>query len=133
MLRLVTRGVGLLLLIALFVPAGFSKNWADKTDNDLETAAEVTSTNSSSQTVSSEAKTAPIATTADETVAPDATPVTAAETTPSAQDASGSKKAATNDSKPAPTFTPMLATTGTLGLFTLETADTLPKGGFAVS
>ena len=27
----------------------------------------------------------------------------------------------------------MLATTGTIGLFTVETADTLPKGGFAFS
>jgi outer membrane protein OmpA-like peptidoglycan-associated protein len=36
-------------------------------------------------------------------------------------------------SQPAPVFTPMLATSGTLGLFTLETGDTLPKKGFAVS
>jgi len=38
-----------------------------------------------------------------------------------------------NDEIPAPKFTPMLATTGTIGLFTLETADTLPKHGFAFS
>jgi outer membrane protein OmpA-like peptidoglycan-associated protein len=35
------------------------------------------------------------------------------------------------DSRPAPRFLPMLATTGTIGLFTAETADTLPKGAFA--
>ena len=35
--------------------------------------------------------------------------------------------------RPAPKFTPLLATTGTLGLFTTETADTLPRGGVAFS
>jgi hypothetical protein len=35
--------------------------------------------------------------------------------------------------KPDPKFLPMPATTGTLGLFTAETGDTLPKGGFSFS
>jgi outer membrane protein OmpA-like peptidoglycan-associated protein len=43
------------------------------------------------------------------------------------------KKGADDNYKPAPNFTPMLATSGTIGLFTLETADTLPKHAFAFS
>ena len=52
---------------------------------------------------------------------------------PAAQKASSDKKGTNDDYKPAPIFTPMLATTGTLGLFTVETGDTLPKAGFAFS
>jgi hypothetical protein len=40
---------------------------------------------------------------------------------------------ARRNEKPDPKFLPMLATTGTLGLFTAETADTLPAGGLAFS
>jgi hypothetical protein len=56
------------------------------------------------------------------------------EPSPAAQSA-GTKKSSSDpsDSKPNPKFLPMLATTGTIGMFTVETADTLPKGGFAFS
>ena len=43
------------------------------------------------------------------------------------------KKVDNEDYKPAPKFIPMLATTGTIGVFTVETAETLPKGGFGFS
>lgn len=38
-----------------------------------------------------------------------------------------------SDLRPDPKFLPMPATSGTLGLFTAETADTLPKGGISFS
>ena len=61
-------------------------------------------------------------------------PPTPAAPAPAAQTASKKKADADlADSKPVPKFLPMLATTGTIGLFTVETADTLPKGGFAFS
>ncbi len=41
------------------------------------------------------------------------------------------KKSDDKDIWPAPKYLPMLATTGTLGVFTVETADMLPKHGFA--
>src|SRR5215472_10520457 len=50
-----------------------------------------------------------------------------------AQKAAGEKNAASDEYRPAPKFTPMVATTGTLGLFTVETGDTIPKGGFGYS
>jgi len=50
-----------------------------------------------------------------------------------AQKPAGAEKDNSEDTSPVPKFTPMLATTGTVGLFTVETADTLPKGGFGSS
>jgi hypothetical protein len=69
-------------------------------------------------------------------VAPQPTENAATSSSSSApQSAAKDKKAAspTDEYRPAPKFTPMLATTGTLGFFTQETAETLPKGGFAFS
>src|SRR5579863_9916656 len=125
MLRLIMRAVGLLILILLLVPAGFSRRLAENTDKDpKKTDDTISATSSDSTTLSDSA-------TADETGVSDAgTPAAPA---PSAQNAASGKKGANDEYRPAPKFTPMLATTGTLGLFTLETGDTLPKHGFDVS
>jgi len=125
MLRLIMRGAGLLLLIFLLVPAGFSKNPAKKTKKELKKTDDATSATSSDATASSDPAKAP------ETVASESAP-SAAPAVPAQNDAND-KKGTDDDYKPAPRFTPMLATTGTIGLFTLETADTLPKHGFAFS
>ena len=110
--------MALLMLAFLLVPAGFAKNpGKSATEKDLKKADNTTSTAATDLI-------------ADETSAPEATP-TAAPGVP-AQTAASNAKAA-EEYKPAPKFTPMLATTGTIGLFTVETADTLPKGGFAFS
>ncbi len=96
MMRLILRGVALLMLAFLLVPAGFSKNPAKpKAKKDPKKA--------------------------DDTTA--AVP---------AQTAASNAKAA-DEYRTAPKFTPVPATTGTIGLFTVETADTLPKGGFGFS
>ncbi len=119
MLRLFSRGAGLLILILLLAPAGFSESSAEKADKNLKKTDDATAATSSDTTK------------ADETMASEATAPAAP--APPAQNATSDKKSANDDYKPAPKFTPMLATTGTIGLFTLETADTLPKGGFAFS
>ena len=73
----------------------------------------------------------PAAATSLENAGTEAAPAPAA---PTPQTASKKKSDADSaDSKPVPNFLPMLATTGTIGLFTVETAETLPKGGFAFS
>lgn len=129
MLRLMMRGAGILILIFLLVPAGFSKRAAKKVHKDLkridDTTAAVTPDPAAPSNPAKAAETGAAKTGSAEaasTVAP----------APSAQGAANSKKD-TNDDRPNPIFTPMLATTGTIGLFTLETADTIPKGGFAFS
>jgi outer membrane protein OmpA-like peptidoglycan-associated protein len=129
MLRLMMRGAGILILIFLLVPTGFSKRAAKKVHKDLKRADDTTAAVTSDPAASSEpAKAAE--TGAAKTGSAEA-PSTVAPA-PSAQGAANSKKD-TNDDRPNPIFTPMLATTGTIGLFTLETADTIPKGGFAFS
>ncbi len=127
MLRLMMRGLALLILVFLFIPAGFSKGLAPNTDKDAKNSDDTASSSAadSTTTTSSSSATAPEAGTS-EAASPDASAAPA-------QNAAPDKNTHAVDYKPAPLFTPMLATTGTIGLFTLETADTLPKGGFAVS
>src|SRR5882672_6203312 len=124
MMRLLMRGLGLLLLILVLVPAGFSKNLPRRTKR-LKKAANTASAISSDPTSSSNTAKA------DEIGASEAlsTPAPALP----AQHAASDKLGTNDDYKPAPKFTPMLATTGTIGLFTLETGDTIPKRGFAFS
>jgi outer membrane protein OmpA-like peptidoglycan-associated protein len=124
MMRLIIRGLGLLLLILFLVPAGFSKNLPRKTKR-LKKSDNTASATSSDPTFSSNTAKA------DEISAEEA-PSTPAPALP-AQKTAGDKPGTNDDYKPAPKFTPMLATTGTNGLFTLETGDTLPKHGFASS
>jgi hypothetical protein len=115
MMRLFSRAGAVAALTLLLMPSVFAGSPAQPTDpnsnlNDNTTAA------------------APVAN-ADATSAPANTAALPA----------GKKKDALSsrdlkpDAKPDPKFLPMLATTGTLGLFTAETADTLPKGGLALS
>jgi len=125
MLRLLKRGAGLFILISLLAPAGFSKSSAKKTAKNVKKTDDATVATSSDPNASSDI------TKSDETGTSEATPPAAAD--PSAQSATTDKKSTNGDSKPAPKFTPMLATTGTIGLFTLETGDTLPKHGVAFS
>ena len=124
--RLIMRGLGLLFLLLLLVPAGFSRKLPRKTKKELKKADNATSAISSPKATAS-----PETARANENGASEATP-TAAAALP-AQGAANDKKGTNDDYKPAPKFTPMLATTGTIGLFTLETADTLPKHAFAFS
>jgi len=124
MLRLMLRGMGLLILAFLLAPPGFSKSNAKTAGEDPNNANETVSA------ISANAVTPPTAANVDETVPADA-PANVPAAPP--QSSASDKKSANDEYKPAPVFTPMLATTGTLGLFTLETGDTLPKGGFAFS
>jgi outer membrane protein OmpA-like peptidoglycan-associated protein len=119
MLRLIMRCLALSLLIFLLVPAGFSKKLPKKAGKNLKRAEDTTSSTASDAAKPEETDSS-AATSAVASAAP-------------AQSAVNEKKSADDEYKPAPRFTPMLATTGTIGLFTLETGDTLPKGGFAFS
>ena len=107
MLRLIMRGAGLLILIFLLVPAGFSKRAPKRTHKDLKRADDTTTAASSEPTPSSgAAKPAEIAAgEATSTVVP----------APPAQSNTNSNKGTNDDYKPNPIFTPMLATTGTIG------------------
>src|ERR1700693_3424932 len=126
MLRLTMRSLGLLLLLLLLVPAGFSRRLPRKTKKEMKKADTSISATSSPEATASSDTAKP-----DETGNSEATSTSAAALP--AQGAPNDKKGTNDDYKPAPRFTPMLATTGTIGLFTLETADTLPKHGFAFS
>ncbi len=122
MLRMLIRGMGIMLLVFLLVPPGFSKNLKKKKKELKET--DNTAVSSETATVSAPSKPGAAIASEKTSAAGPAVP---------AQDTTASKKSTDEEYKPAPLFTPTLATTGTLGLFTLETADTLPKGGFAFS
>src|SRR5580765_1672847 len=121
MTRLILRLGALLTIVLLLATVGFAKSPAkSKAKRSHDKIADT----SSSTSISADTK-------ADE-------PVPSAETGPASPAPPPQKSVDRNkykggDYKPAPKFTPMLATTGTIGLFTLETADTLPKGGFGLS
>ena len=122
MMRLVLRAGVLFALGLLLMPAVFAHSPA-KSDRANSTNAGDTTVASSANTKTEDAP-APAAEAASAPAAPK----------PAAQAASKKKdKADSAESKPEPKFLPMLATTGTIGLFTVETADTLPKGGIAFS
>ena len=119
------RGASLFVLILFFAAASFSASSADKSDSDLKNLSVPAAA------APSDANGASAGAISGDTAAP-AADSEAAPATPS-QDQASDKKSSANNDRPAPVFTPMLATTGTLGLFTVETADTLPKHGFNVS
>jgi hypothetical protein len=119
MMRLILRPGALLTLVLVLISAGFAKSPArSKTKRSHKITSNIA------------ASTSPVAK-ADESATPEAPPIA----TPAfpAQKAAGNKKDINGDYKPAPKFTPMLATTGTIGVFTVETADTLPTGAFGFS
>jgi hypothetical protein len=121
MMRLILRVGALLTLVLLLTTVGFAKSPAK---SKAKRSHNKTADTSSSTSISADTK-------ADE-------PVASAETAPAspappAQKSLDKNKDKGGDYKPAPKFTPMLATTGTIGVFTVETADTLPKGGFGFS
>jgi hypothetical protein len=119
MSRLTIRGVLFLLFVFWLVPTGFSKNMPGNTDNDSKRPEE---------TVTS----VPEASNASDTAKPEISGAESEAAAP-AQDTARSKKDTNSANGEPPVFLPMLATTGTIGLFTLETADTLPAHGFAFS
>ncbi len=98
MLRFFMRGVVLAALALLLVPAGFSKSPAKSKARKAAKKAEDTTS-----TTSTDAK-------ADETTSTESTSVSAPALP--AQKAASSSKSLTDSDKPAPRFTPMLATTG---------------------
>jgi hypothetical protein len=104
-----------LALVLLLIPAGFAKSPAKSKIKRAHTKSGDTASSFSPAAVAVESA-APVATAAFP-----------------AQKPAGKEKDDSGDLTPAPKFTPMLATTGTVGLFTVETADTLPKGGFGSS
>src|SRR5215469_3129775 len=107
MSSLSSRGFAGLLLLLLFVPAGYSKDPANAPSSDSNP---------------------PVESALGESTAPaPAANASAATSEAAAQD---NKKIENDDVGPAPRFAPMLATTGTIGYFNLETGETLPKGGF---
>jgi Big-like domain-containing protein len=117
------RWIGCLLLSLLLAPAGFSKTLAGAApseDQSVESAsaakpavgADSLHTGAPSEVFEPAPKDAPTAST---------------------DDAKKDKTFATEDDLPASRFVPMLATTGTVGLFNLETGETLPKRGLVFS
>ena len=108
MFSLSCRGFGYLLFLLLFIPAGYSKDSGN------------TPSESSQPLVSTPAESA--------VLIPAANPSSTA-----SGSAQGNKQLENDDIGPAPRFTPLLATTGTLGYFNVETGETLPKRGFVFS
>lgn len=104
------RGFGCLLLFLLFVPAGYSKGSGNAPSNEPNQPGESVPGESM---VAAPAANAPVATLES-----------------GAQD---NKQFEGDDVGPAPRFTPMLATTGTVGFFNVETGETLPKRAFIFS
>jgi outer membrane protein OmpA-like peptidoglycan-associated protein len=119
MMRLIARVGTLLTLLLLLLPAGFAKSPAKSKSKRMHKKAGDTAASAPSDAKTNEGAT------------PGATALATAAFP--AQKTADNKKDNGGDYKPAPKFTPMLATTGTLGLFTEETADTLPKGGLNFS
>jgi hypothetical protein len=120
MMRMILRTGMLCMLVLWLVLAGFANGPAKSKDKMEDEGTDETAALSSSNVKTDDAA-----------LPADTSAATAASSARTAQDkknASGSTAG-----QPAPKFTPMLATTGTIGLFTVETADTLPKGGFAFS
>src|SRR6266699_3118815 len=119
MMRSILRVGAPLTLVLLLIPAGFAKSPAKSRTKRAHRKAVDTASSFSSAVM------------ADESATPGAAPAASAPFP--AQTTAGKTKDNSGDIRPAPKFTPMLATTGTVGLFTVETADTLPKGGFGFS
>ena len=118
MMRLILRVGTLLTFVLLLVPASFAKSPAKSKSKRSHKK------NGVADSFSSDAK-------ADLAATPEAIPIAAA--TLPAQKTANKKKDNGGDYKPAPKYTPMVAATGTLGLFTVETGESLPKGGFGFS
>jgi outer membrane protein OmpA-like peptidoglycan-associated protein len=117
MSKLLLRVGVLLTLVILLVPSGFASPAKSRRAKDAKKTEETTASSSVKATAGDAA-----------------TPDSSSNAAPAQQATAKDKKAsASSDEEPAPKFTPMLATTGTIGLFTVETGETLPKGGFAVS
>jgi hypothetical protein len=120
MLRTIMRSVGFLILVLLLAQTGFSKSPGRRARKEPKKA-DTTTSSASSSVDTADAVTAGTSATSSPSL-----------TAAPAQKAAADQKSS-SEFKPSPAFTPMLATTGTLGLFTVETADTIPKHAFAFS
>src|SRR5579872_127276 len=125
MMRLILRVGASLTLVLFLITVGFAKSPAkSKAKRSHNKTADTSSSTSIATAPSSESRVdSPVSSGA---IAPDAPEIPA-------QTSGANKKDNGGDDKTDPKFTPMLATTGTVGLFTVETADTLPKTGFGFS
>lgn len=117
------RWIGCLLLSLFLVPAGFSKALVEAPSGEPDQSVESASTKPAAGGDS------PRTGAPSDVFAPTATYTPATSTDSAKKD----KTFATEDDLPAPRFTSMLATTGTIGLFNLETGETLPKRGLVFS
>jgi outer membrane protein OmpA-like peptidoglycan-associated protein len=117
MMRLILRVAALLTLVLLLIPDGFAKSPAKSKARRMPKKTDRAASSSMIAKV-------------EESVPPGTTTVVPAALPP--QKATNNKDN-NGDVRPTPRFTPMLATTGTVGLFSVETANTLPKGGFGFS
>ncbi len=126
MLRLMMRGAGLLILIFLLVPAGFSKSPARKASRGLSNVDEAVSASSADSTASSDAAKS------DETGAWPQCFRGCVGCSPRKM-RSAPRKVRTTSTSPRRDSHRCWPRQGRIGLFTLETGDTLPKGGFAFS
>ncbi len=117
-MRLIRRAGFLLALGALFVQAGYSRP-AGASDDSSDSASN-NATASAAAAPAAPASAVPSATSGTPAAAPTATPK---------QDKDKGKDNQGESSG----LAPMPATTGTIGLFTLSTAETLPRNGFMVS
>jgi hypothetical protein len=125
MIRHSLRALAVLLVVFLLVSAGFAKTPARSAADDPKNSSEATAAPAVDTSTASDAAKADEAATR-------AAPAEAAPA-PAVPNPAAPAAGRNDEYRPAPVFTPLLATTGTLGLFTLETADTLPKHGFAFS
>jgi len=126
MMRSISRVGTLLTLVLLLTTFGFAKSPAKSKAKRSHHKIADTSSTASTASVSPD-------TNAHGSADADAETASPSPALPAQKPAENKKDKDNGDYKPAPKFAPMLATTGTIGLFTLETADTLPKGGFGFS
>src|SRR5579863_4305000 len=125
MARLGFSGMGCLLSLFLFVSPGYPKAPAPDTNNGLRQPSDSSPATNAAPGADDSTDAVRSPGTAEVTSDP--------ATVPAAQKPASGIGDRTDDVPPAPRFTPMLATTGTVGLFTVETGDTLPKHGFLFS
>jgi hypothetical protein len=125
MMRLSVRAGALLMLAMLLPLSGFASSPAKSKRANGDKKIDETAVSASSDTKADESATF------EDPSADAGTPAWPAEQ--ASDKKPDQKNGGSSEYRPAPKFTPMLATTGTIGLFTVETGDTLPKGGFAIS
>jgi outer membrane protein OmpA-like peptidoglycan-associated protein len=122
-----TRTCAVLALLFLLVPASFAGDPADEKDAAKKAASTKSATSNSTTTPSAKPATpAPAA----RATSPSARPLTVPARLALPPSAQGPRGA--GGKEPGREYKPIPATTGGLGLFTVETGDLLPRKGFAI-